>query len=115
MVNEDGPLGEANDVRCVSIEKKLGIKGSPTAVLSYGDNGGAIGYLVGEENRGLEIMFGMMNHARFSVGLQGLSISERACNKRFPMLLIVNKAHRLIVTLVTRSSIILTYCAPSPP
>ncbi|MEK9860090.1 MAG: acyl-CoA dehydrogenase family protein, partial [Alphaproteobacteria bacterium] len=67
-----------NDVRCVSIEKKLGIKASPTAVLSYGDEGGAIGYLVGEENRGLEIMFGMMNHARFAVGLQGLAVSERA-------------------------------------
>ena len=78
LVNDDGSLGAANDVRCVSIEKKLGIKGSPTAVLSYGDNGGAIGYLVGEENRGLEIMFGMMNHARFSVGLQGLAVSERA-------------------------------------
>ncbi len=78
MVNEDGSLGERNDVHCVSIEKKLGIKGSPTAVLSYGDNGGAIGYLVGEENRGLEIMFGMMNHARYAVGIQGLAISERA-------------------------------------
>ena len=78
LVNEDGSLGAANDVRCVSIEKKLGIKGSPTAVLSYGDDGGAIGYLVGEENKGLEIMFGMMNHARFMVGLQGLAISERA-------------------------------------
>jgi len=78
LVNPDGSLGERNDVRCISIEKKLGIKASPTAVLSYGDNGGAIGYLVGEENEGLQIMFGMMNHARFSVGLQGLSISERA-------------------------------------
>ncbi|GIS16654.1 MAG: hypothetical protein CM15mP117_20860 [Alphaproteobacteria bacterium] len=63
------------------MRKKLGIKGSPTAVLQYGDNGGAIGYLVGEENKGLEIMFGMMNHARFSVGLQGLAISERAYQK----------------------------------
>ncbi|MCE2516712.1 MAG: acyl-CoA dehydrogenase [Alphaproteobacteria bacterium] len=78
LVNADGSLGERNDVHCVSIEKKLGIKGSPTAVLSYGDNEGAVGYLVGEENRGLEIMFGMMNHARFSVGLQGLAVSERA-------------------------------------
>ena len=78
LVNEDGSLGERNDVHCVSIEKKLGIKGSPTAVLSYGDNGGAIGYLIGEENRGLEIMFGMMNHARYAVGIQGLAISERA-------------------------------------
>ena len=78
LVNEDGSLGEANDVRCLSIEKKLGIKGSPTAVLQYGENGGAVGYLVGQENKGLEIMFGMMNHARFAVGLQGLSVAERA-------------------------------------
>ena len=78
LVNADGTLGEANDVRCLSIEKKLGIKGSPTAVLQYGENGGATGYLVGEENKGLGIMFGMMNHARFAVGLQGLSIAERA-------------------------------------
>jgi alkylation response protein AidB-like acyl-CoA dehydrogenase len=78
LINADGSLGARNDVHCVSIEKKLGIKGSPTAILSYGDGGGAIGYLVGEENQGIEIMFGMMNHARFSVGLQGLSISERA-------------------------------------
>lgn len=78
LINDDGRLGERNDVRCVSIEKKLGIKGSPTAVLSYGDEGGAIGYLLGEENQGLEIMFGMMNHARYAVGIQGLAISERA-------------------------------------
>ena len=78
LVNEDGSLGDRNDVQCVSIEKKLGIKGSPTAVLSYGDEGGAVGYLVGEENQGLAIMFGMMNHARFAVGLQGLAVAERA-------------------------------------
>ena len=78
LVNEDGSLGAQNDVHCVSLEKKLGIKGSPTAVLQYGDNGGAIGYLVGEENSGLAIMFGMMNHARFNVGLQGLALSDRA-------------------------------------
>ena len=78
LVNEDGTLDKQNDVKCISIEKKLGIKGSPTAVLQYGDNNGAVGYLVGEENKGLEIMFGMMNHARFNVGLQGLSIAERA-------------------------------------
>ena len=78
LINADGSLGERNDVHCVSIEKKLGIKGSPTAVLQYGDNGGAIGYLVGEENQGLAIMFGMMNHARFNVGLQGLALSDRA-------------------------------------
>ena len=76
--NEDGSLGHKNDVSCLSIEKKLGVKGSPTAVLQFGDNGGAIGYLVGEENQGLNIMFEMMNHARFSVGVQGLAVSERA-------------------------------------
>ena len=78
LFKDDGSLDRPNDVRCISIEKKLGIKGSPTAVLQYGDNGGAIGYLVGEENKGLEIMFSMMNHARFNVGLQGLAIAERA-------------------------------------
>ena len=78
LINEDGSLGAQNDVHCVSIEKKLGIKGSPTAVLQYGDNGGAVGYLVGDENQGLAIMFGMMNHARFNVGLQGLALSDRA-------------------------------------
>jgi alkylation response protein AidB-like acyl-CoA dehydrogenase len=76
--NEDGSIGKKNDVTCLSIEKKLGVKGSPTAVLQFGDNGGAIGYLVGEENQGLNIMFEMMNHARFSVGVQGLAVSERA-------------------------------------
>jgi alkylation response protein AidB-like acyl-CoA dehydrogenase len=75
---EDGSLGPKNDLSCLSIEKKLGVKGSPTAVLQFGDNGGAIGYLVGEENQGLNIMFEMMNHARFSVGVQGLAVSERA-------------------------------------
>ena len=78
MVNDDGSLGERNDVHCVSIEHKMGIKASPTAVLQFGDNGGAIGYLVGEENRGLEYMFIMMNSARYSVGLQGVAVSERA-------------------------------------
>ncbi|MEJ8826734.1 acyl-CoA dehydrogenase [Variovorax humicola] len=78
MVNKDGSLGERNDVHCVSIEHKLGIKASPTAVLQYGDNGGAAGYLVGEENRGLEYMFIMMNVARFGVGVQGIAVAERA-------------------------------------
>jgi len=78
LVNQDGTLGKRNDVHCVSIEHKLGIKASPTAVLQYGDNGGAIGYLVGQENRGLEYMFIMMNAARFNVGMQGVSVSERA-------------------------------------
>ncbi|HJV84585.1 MAG TPA: acyl-CoA dehydrogenase [Noviherbaspirillum sp.] len=78
LVNADGTPGARNDVRCSSIEHKLGIHGSPTAVMLFGENDGAIGYLVGEENRGLEYMFIMMNEARFSVGLQGLSVSSRA-------------------------------------
>ncbi len=78
LVNADGSLGMRNDVRCVSIEHKLGIHGSPTAVLAYGDNDGAVGELVGEPNRGLEYMFVMMNAARFQVGLEGLAIGERA-------------------------------------
>src|SRR5215831_4015330 len=78
LVNADGSIGARNDVHCVSIEHKLGIHASPTAVLAYGDQGGATGYLVGEENRGLEYMFIMMNLARFSVGLEGVGIAERA-------------------------------------
>ncbi len=81
MVNADGSLGARNDVHCVSIEHKMGIKASPTAVLQYGDHGGAIGFLVGEENRGLEYMFIMMNAARYAVGVQGISIAERAYQK----------------------------------
>ncbi|NBW49932.1 MAG: acyl-CoA dehydrogenase [Betaproteobacteria bacterium] len=81
MVNKDGSLGARNDVHCVSIEHKMGIKASPTAVLQYGDNGGAIGYLVGQENRGLEYMFIMMNAARYGVGVQGIAIAERAYQK----------------------------------
>ena len=81
LVNEDGSLGERNDVHCVSIEHKLGIKASPTAVLQFGDHGGAIGHLIGEENRGLEYMFIMMNAARFAVGMQGVAVSERAYQK----------------------------------
>ena len=78
MLKADGKPGERNDVYCVSIEHKLGIHGSPTAVLAFGDHGGAIGTLVGEENRGLEYMFIMMNAARFNVGLEGLGDAERA-------------------------------------
>jgi alkylation response protein AidB-like acyl-CoA dehydrogenase len=78
LVGDDGTLGARNDVHCVSIEHKLGIKASPTAVLQFGDNGGAIGYLIGEANRGLEYMFIMMNAARFGVGIQGVAVSERA-------------------------------------
>ncbi len=75
------PDGALNDVRCVSIEHKLGIKASPTAVLQYGDHGGAVGYLIGQENRGLEYMFIMMNAARYAVGVQGIAVAERAYQK----------------------------------
>ncbi len=78
LVNEDGSLGPHNDLRCVSIEHKLGIKASPTAVLAFGDSGGAVGTLIGEENRGMAYMFTMMNNARLAVGVQGLAIAERA-------------------------------------
>ena len=78
LLKADGTPGERNDVYCVSIEHKLGIHGSPTAVLAFGDHGGAIGTMVGEENRGLEYMFIMMNAARFNVGLEGLGDAERA-------------------------------------
>jgi alkylation response protein AidB-like acyl-CoA dehydrogenase len=78
MVGGDGSTGARNDVHCVSIEHKLGIKASPTAVLQFGDHGGAAGYLVGQENRGLEYMFIMMNAARYAVGVQGIAIAERS-------------------------------------
>jgi len=78
LVNADGSLGERNDVRCLSVEHKLGIHASPTCVLAYGQQGVAVGELIGEENRGLEYMFIMMNAARFAVGLEGIGLSERA-------------------------------------
>ena len=78
FVNDDGSLGERNDARCHSVEHKLGIHGSPTCTMVYGDNGGGVGWLVGEENRGLACMFTMMNNARLAVGLQGVAIAERA-------------------------------------
>ena len=81
LVDAQGALGERNDVHCVSIEHKLGIKASPTAVLQFGDHGGATGYLIGEENRGLEYMFIMMNAARFAVGMQGVALADRAYQK----------------------------------
>jgi acyl-CoA dehydrogenase len=81
LVNDDGTLAERNDVRCVSIEHKLGIHASPTCVLAYGEKDGAIGYLVGKANHGLEYMFIMMNAARLSVGLEGYAISERSYQK----------------------------------
>ena len=81
LVNADGSLGARNDAHCVSIEHKLGIKASPTAVLQFGDHGGAIGQLIGQENRGLEYMFIMMNAARYAVGVQGIAVAERAYQK----------------------------------
>jgi acyl-CoA dehydrogenase len=78
LVNEDGTLGERNEVRCVSIEHKLGIHASPTCVLAFGDRDGAVGYVVGQVNHGLEYMFVMMNAARLSVGLEGYAVGERA-------------------------------------
>ena len=78
LPNEDGTPGQRNDLKCVSLEHKLGIHASPTCVMSFGDDGGAIGHLVGEEGRGLSYMFTMMNNARLSVGIQGLAIAERA-------------------------------------
>ena len=78
LVKEDGSLGERNDAWCVSIEHKLGIHASPTAVMAFGDNGGAVGELVGKANEGLKYMFIMMNAARYSVGLEGLGTTERA-------------------------------------
>lgn len=89
LVNEDGTLGEYNDLKALSLEHKIGIHACPTCVMSYGENNGAVGYLVGKENKGLECMFTMMNNARLTVGLQGVSIAERAyqqalgfCNER---------------------------------
>ena len=78
LLDANGQPAERNDVQCVSIEHKLGIKASPTAVLQFGDHGGAVGWLVGEEHRGLEYMFVMMNAARYAVGVQGIAVSERA-------------------------------------
>ncbi len=83
LVNADGSLGDRNDLRAVSLEHKLGIHGSPTCVMSFGDGEGAIGYLVGEEQGGMKAMFTMMNNARLAVGLQGLAIAERAYQAAF--------------------------------
>ena len=78
LPDADGNPGERNDLRCVSLEHKLGIHASPTCVMAYGDGGGATGFLIGQENRGIEYMFTMMNNARLTVGLQGVAIAERA-------------------------------------
>ena len=89
LVNNDGTLGKPNDLKALSIEHKIGIHACPTCVMSYGEESGAIGYLVGDENKGIQCMFTMMNNARLTVGLQGVSVSERAyqqalsfCNER---------------------------------
>ena len=78
LVNDDGSLGARNDVRCAKLEHKLGIHGSPTCVLNYGDAGGAVGWIIGEPNRGLQYMFTMMNQARLGVGVQGVGLAEHA-------------------------------------
>ena len=78
LVNDDGSLGARNDVRCVSIEHKMGLHASPTCVMSYGDDGGAVGWLLGEEHQGMRVMFTMMNNARLAVGLEGVGLAERA-------------------------------------
>lgn len=78
LVNDDGSLGAPNDVLCAGVEHKLGLHGSPTCTMKYGENGGAVGYLIGEENRGLQVMFLMMNAARLAVATQGVAIAERA-------------------------------------
>ena len=84
LVNADGSLGERNDVVCAGIEHKLGLHGSPTCTMVFGEKGeGAIGYLVGEENRGLACMFTMMNNARLAVGIQGVAVAERATQRAF--------------------------------
>jgi 3-(methylsulfanyl)propanoyl-CoA dehydrogenase len=85
LVNDDGSLGGRNDVRCVSIEHKLGIHASPTAVLAYGDSEGAIAYLIGQPNRGLEYMFIMMNEDRYMVGLQGVELPSALISRHLPM------------------------------
>ncbi len=78
LVNEDGSLGTRNDAKCIGLEHKLGIHGSPTCTMAFGEEAGAVGYLIGQENRGLACMFTMMNNARLLVGIQGVAIAERA-------------------------------------
>jgi len=78
FVNDDGSLGDRNDVKCIGLEDKLGIHASPTCVMAFGENDGAVGWLVGAENRGMACMFTMMNNARLHVGLQGVGVAEAA-------------------------------------
>src|SRR5919199_3247543 len=83
IVNPDGSLGARNDVRCTGVEHKMGLHASPTCTMAFGDGGGAVGWLVGEEHRGLAAMFTMMNNARLAVGIQGVAIAERATQQAF--------------------------------
>ena len=92
--NPDGSLGDRNDITCVSLEHKLGIHASPTCVLSFGDQGGAVGYLIEEENQGLKAMFTMMNNARLHVGMEGLAVAERSFRNPSPMRRSANRAGR---------------------
>src|SRR3546814_7026087 len=93
LVNPDGSLGARNDAKPISLEHKLGIHASPTCVMAYGDSEGAVAYLVGEENRGIEYMFIMMNNARLAVGLQGLAIAERAYQQAVDYARSIGRAH----------------------
>ncbi len=89
---DDGTPGERNDVRCHALEHKLGIHASPTATMIYGDKGGALGWLVGEENKGLACMFTMMNNARLAVGVQGVAVADRPTSRLWPMRMIASRA-----------------------
>ena len=109
LVNPDGSLGERNDIRTVSLEHKIGIHGSPTCVMSMGDEGeGAVGYLIGDEQRGMNYMFTMMNNARLSVGVEGLSISERAFQQALEFAQ-VRRQGRAIGSPKTESSLIVEH------
>ena len=94
LVNADGSLGARNDVHCLSVEHKLGIHASPTCVLAYGQNGGAVAELIGEENRGLEYMFIMMNAARYAVGIEGVGLAERAYQTALALCARASPGHR---------------------
>ncbi len=109
LVNADGSLGDRNDIRAVSLEHKIGIHGSPTCVMAMGDEGeGAVGYLIGEEHRGMAYMFTMMNNARLSVGVEGLSLSERAYQQALEFAQ-VRRQGRAIGAAKTESSLIIEH------
>ncbi len=108
LINADGSRGERNDVHVVSIEHKLGIHGSPTCVLSFGENEGAVAYLVGEEHQGMRYMFTMMNNARLGVGLEGLAIAERAYQQALTFAQ-ERRQGRAVGTAPTESSLIIEH------